>query len=105
MANTHSNQGDTLDITLDYTINGEPITEGLCDEIEVSIGNKQYTLTHNDIVWDNELEKYTLFVGQADTFALGKITEYQVRFKLGTKVVSVPIRKLIIGGSISTKVI
>ncbi len=105
MSNLRNNQGDTLDITLDYTINGEPLTNGLCDEIEVSIGNKQYTLTNGDIVWNSELEKYTLFVGQEDTFALGRIAPYQVRFRIGTKVASVPICKLIIGGSISTQVI
>lgn len=101
----HNNQGDTLDIILDYTINGDPLTEGMCDEIEVSIGDKQYTLTDGDIVWDSELEKYTLFVDQEDTLALQGITEYQVRFKIGTKVASVPISKLLIGNSISTQVI
>lgn len=44
------NAGDTLTLYLDYTVDGEQITEGQFDEIEVSIGSKRYLLTDNEII-------------------------------------------------------
>ena len=55
------NRGDTLYIILDYTVDDAPITEGQFDEIEFSIGNKQYTMTDGDIEWDSDLSKYCLY--------------------------------------------
>ena len=64
------NRGDTIDITLAYTVNGQPIEENQFDEIEVYIGENRYLLTDGDIVWNNEQGMYTLFVDQEDSFKL-----------------------------------
>lgn len=99
------NKGDTIEIVLAYTVDGEPLAQGDFDEIEFSIGTKRYTLTHEDITWDGDLGAYTLFIGQADSFAIGGQASYQVRFKKGSKVVSSNIQHLVLGGTISKKVI
>lgn len=100
------NKGDTLDFELAYTVDGEPIVEGQFAEIEFSIGPKRYTLTDGDITWDNEIEKYILSIGQADSFALGGIADYQIRFKTAAgKVISSSINKFVLGGTISKTVI
>jgi len=99
------NRGDTIDVSLAYTIDGEPITEGQCDEIEVYIGENRYTLTGGDIVWDSAQAKYTIFVDQEDSFKLTQKTEYQVRFKLGAKVISSNIKYMPIGKTLSNEVI
>lgn len=97
------NRGDTLDIVLAYTVDGEPIQEGDFDEIEFSIGSKRYTLTDGDITWD-EGEGYIISIGQEDTLDMGR-AEYQVRFKKGSKVISSSVNTLILGKSISKTVI
>ena len=98
------NRGDTLYIILDYTVDDAPIAEGDFDEIEFSIGNKQYTLTGGDIEWDSDLDKYCLFVDQDDTFAFSNPkTTYQIRLKKGKEVVSDNIKPFIIGKTISNK--
>lgn len=97
------NRGDTLDIVLAYTVDGEPIQEGDFDEIEFSIGSKRYTLTDGDITWD-EGEGYIISIGQEDTIDMGR-AEYQVRFKKGSKVISSSVNTLILGKSISKTVI
>ena len=97
------NRGDTLDIVLAYTVDGEPIQEGDFDEIEFSIGSRRYTLTDGDITWD-EGEGYIISIGQEDTLDMGR-AEYQVRFKKGSKVISSSVNTLILGKSISKTVI
>lgn len=97
------NRGDTLDIVLAYTVDGEPIQEGDFDEIEFSLGSKRYTLTDGDITWD-EGEGYIISIGQEDTLDMGR-AEYQVRFKKGSKVISSSVNTLILGKSISKTVI
>lgn len=99
------NRGDTLDITLNYTINGQPIEQGQFSEIEVYIGENRYTLTGNDIEWDSEQNAYVLFVDQEDSFKLTNKTEYQVRFKIGTRVISSNVKYMAIGKTLSNTVI
>ena len=100
------NKGDTIDITLDYTIDGTPIEDAALDEIEFSIGSKRYTLTNEDFTIDPVTGKYKLFIDQTDAFALGGSSlQYQVRFRKGDVVVSTNIDKLILGGTISSVVI
>ena len=48
MANL-ANKGDTINIYLNYTLDGDPITEGSLDEIEFTIGSHRYTLTGGEI--------------------------------------------------------
>ena len=100
------NKGDTLYIELAYKVDGEPLKQGDWDEIEFSLGNKQYTLTGGDIIWDIELGCYCVFIDQEDTFNLNNIKDsYQIRLKKGREVVSDKIKPFIIGESISRKVI
>lgn len=99
------NRGDTIDVSLAYTIDGEPITEGQFDEIEVYIGENRYTLTDGTVIWDSEQEMYTVFVDQAESFKLTTKTEYQVRFRMGTKVISSNIKYMPIGKVLSNEVI
>lgn len=99
------NRGDTIDIALAYTINGEPITEGQFDEIEVYVGENRYTLTDGDIVWNSEQEMYTIFIDQEDSFKLTTKTEYQTRFKIGVNVISSKIKYMPIGKTLSNEVI
>lgn len=101
-----ANAGDTLNIQLTYTINGEPITEGQFAEIEFCIGTQRYTLTDEDIVWDSDTGYYTIFIGQADSFDLSGNARFQVRFKdTDGEVVSSDEDTIRIGKSISRTVI
>lgn len=98
------NRGDTLYIQLDYTVDDEPLKEGEWDEIEFSFGNKQYSLTNGDIVWDDALEKYCVFIDQEDSFALKNyVTHYQIRLKKDNEVISDNIKPFAIGAVISSK--
>ena len=100
-----ANRGDTLPIILDYTINGIPIEDWNLDEIEFSLGSRQFTLSHEDIVLDPVENKYTLLVGQATSLKLGGQTRYQVRFKKDGEVTSSDIGYIKIGASLSTTTI
>lgn len=97
------NRGDTADIVLDYTVDGEPITEGQFDEIEVYLGNSRYLLSEGAVMWDAEIQKYRVFVNQADSLKFKNPIEYQVRFRIGTKVVSTDTRNKPLGKTISNE--
>ena len=96
------NSGDTIEILLNYTIDGQPIRQGDFDEIEFSIGTMRYTLTGGDIVWDSEQNAYIVNLPQKDTLALAGTNPYQTRLKKDGKVVSSGIKIIKIGESIST---
>ena len=104
------NEGDTLKIILNYTVDGQPIEENQFDEIEFSIGNKRYTLA-SGVTWDSGISKYTIFISQADSFALGTymgrngFVYYQLRLRSGVDVVSTKKKKLFLGDTISDKII
>lgn len=107
------NQGDTSYLYLEYTINDQPITEDMLDDIEVSIGNKQYTVSGGDIIWNANhvcesgfVGCYVLWLDQEDTFTFNQQTEYQVRFKHdGREVASTNVGKMKVGRSISRVVL
>lgn len=99
------NRGDTVQILLQYTVEGEAIQEGEFDEIEFSIGSKRFTLTDGDIVWDSEQEAYTIQLSQEDTIALPGVQKYQVRFKKDGKVISSDIDTVEFGKSISEEIL
>ena len=99
------NKGDAFPIVLDYTVNGTPIEDAELDEIEVTIGGRNFKLTSEDIAIDPVSGKYTLFLTQAITLTLGNGTHYQVRFRKGSAVGSTVIESMKIGASLSTKVI
>lgn len=100
------NKGDTIDITLDYTIDGIPIEDYGLDEIEFCLGEKRYTLTGEDFDTDPVTGKLRIFIDQQAAFDLGTgAIPYQVRFRKGDVVTSTNIAKLSLGSIISTKVI
>lgn len=99
------NKGDTITIYLNYTVDGVPIAENDFDEIEFSIGSKRYTLTGEDIVWDESAGAYKVALSQADTFALGYDSRYQVRLKKDNTVISSGISVLSLGPTISKETI
>ena len=98
------NQGDALYIALDYKVNGESITENQFDEIEFCIGENRYLLSEGQIVWNEDAQKYYIFVNQLETFKLQRNPiEYQLRLRKGEEVISTPVEKLTVGKTISTK--
>ena len=99
------NSGDTIKIVLDYTIDGAPIREGDVDELEFTLGTKRYTLSNNDISWDNSLSAYTVFISQQDSLKLSKRPMYQLRIKIGEDVISSQRNVLILGDSLSKEVL
>lgn len=99
------NKGDALPIVLGYTINGEEITQGQFDEIEFMIGENRYLLSTGDIVWDEDVEHYVVFLEQRESFTLDRVAKCQCRFKLGDRVFSSKIKYLGIGDTMSNEVI
>lgn len=99
------NHGDTLKITLNYRVAGQPIAEGFFDEIEFCLGEKRFTLTEGTVVWDNALEAYTIELTQADTFALNDADKYQLRVKKDTAVASSGQQTITFGPTISRTVL
>lgn len=99
------NKGDTLYIILDYTINGVPIEEMGLDEIEFIIGRKSFKLSEDEITVDEATGKYAVAIGQADTFALGGTSDFQVRFKKDGEVTSTDVDTIRLGKTLSKEVI
>lgn len=98
-------QGDSTDIALKYLINGAPITEGMCDEMEFYFYNKRYTLSGGDIIWNSNDEAYVISLTQEQTFALPSSVSYQLRVRIGKKVGSSKKKNIRIGDVISREVI
>lgn len=99
------NKGDTVNVILDFTLDGEPIKPGDFDEIEFTFGNKQYTLTDGGVTFDAEEGVFKVFISQADSLALPDVFEYQVRFKKGIDVYSTRTQKAVLGKTLSSTVI
>ena len=107
------NKGDTLDIILDYQVNGEDITERQFDEIELQLEKEKdcwqvkLLLSKGDIVWDAELNKYVARLNQEDTFKFInlKSIKYQLRLLDGHNVFSSEISSFAIGDVLSRKVL
>lgn len=97
--------GDTLDIILLYTVNGEPITEGSVDELEFTFGKNSYTLSGGRIYWNDAEQHYAVSLSQEETFALPNTVEYQLRVKKDDEVGGSEIEYLKIHGTISKKVL
>ena len=105
---TKINNGDALWLMLDYTVgeNNTPLEDFDFDDIEFSLGEKQYLFSAGDIVKDSNTGKYCLYVSQEDTFDLVlNVSHYQIRIKQGDLVFSDDIRKFVVGDSISDEVI
>lgn len=99
------NQGDTISILLDYTIDDVSLVEYEPDEIEFYIGGNRYTLTGGDIAYDTVEEKYAVRIEQSESFEFSNVTKYQIRIQKGGNVVSSGIQRMLIGASISRTVI
>lgn len=104
MANL-ANKGDTINIYLNYTLDGNPILEGDLDEIEFTIGSNRYTLTGGDIVWDDNASLYMVKMPQQDTFNLKSTTRYQLRVRQGDDVGSTDVEEADLGDVLSKVVI
>lgn len=99
------NRGDTANVVLNFTLDGDPIRPGDFDEIEFTFGEKQYTMTGGDITYDADAQTYGVFISQADSLALPDVFEYQVRFKKGIDVYSTRTQKAVLGKTLSSTVI
>lgn len=101
------NRGDTITISLGYTINDQPISLNQFEEIEFQInteGNsfsRKYLLSKGGIYWDQEEEKYKVDIQESESFKFTNTIEYQARFFDGTNVVSSSIGTMNIGDVLS----
>lgn len=105
MANITIRHGDSLDIVLGYTVNGETIYEGDCEELEFYFGGNRYTLTGGTITWSATDSAYMISLSQEDTFSLPDIVAYQLRVKKDEKVGASEIELINIGKVISQEVL
>ena len=96
------NRGDTANVVLNFTLDGDPIRPGDFDEIEFTFGEKQYTMTGGDITYDADAQAYCVFISQADSLALPDVFEYQARFRKGTEVYSMKAQKGALGKTLSS---
>lgn len=100
-----ANKGDTINIYLNYTLDGNPILEGDLDEIEFTMGSHRYTLTDGDIVWDDNAQLYMVKMPQEDTFDLKSTTRYQLRVRKDNDVGSTDVEESELGDVLSKVVI
>lgn len=112
------NKGDTLQITLNYTINGTPLEKDAYDDIELQLNSQSGTnsvkllLSAGDISYDDSTSKYKTFLSQSQTFKLKQSAlnetsdiEYQLRILIGTKVISSSVGTFTLGPVLSKKVL
>lgn len=100
-----SNKGDTLEVLLDFTVDGIPLEEYGADEIEFCMGQYRYTLSGGDIELDPQSGKYSVLINQEQTFNMDYITAYQVRVLKNDRVGSLDIQKIPLGDTLSTTVL
>ena len=73
-----ANRGDTIDLILNISIDGNPIEEGYADDIEIQFNYQSETasvkklLSNEDIYWSETQGKYALRLSQKDTFRLSE---------------------------------
>lgn len=106
------NKGDTLDIVIDYTIDGDAFTKDQFQEIELQFENQydsskyvKLLLSNGDITWDEEAGKYVTALTQEQTFRLSPACNYQLRVLVDDVVVSSEIGTMTIGDTLSRKVL
>lgn len=116
------NRGDTAYLMLNYTINGDPLTEGAYQEIELQINNQFKTnnikklLSKGDILWgtltytEGNVEKtftgYYARLSQEETFSLtdGE-SEVQLRILVNDEVGSSAVSSVSFGNVLSRAVL
>ena len=100
------NKGDTIKIILNYTVDGEPITESFDGEIEFTIADKRYLKSTGWVYWDDTERAFCVSIPQSDSLSLPKASKYQVRFRNSEgAVVSSGIETLALGDVLSRKTI
>lgn len=117
------NRGDTAFLMLNYTLNGDPLTEGSYQEIELqlnpqgnamsvkkllSLGEIQWgTVTYEDEHGDEQtFTGYYAFLTQEETFALRNGTNrVQLRILVNDEVGSSAISNVSLGEVLSSKVL
>jgi len=105
--------GDTICLKLDYKIDGEDITQGSCDEMELQLNKDSSAkslkklLSNGDIVWTTvgDFTGYCVFLTQSETFALGNSVQAQLRIKKGDEVGSSPETAINLDSVLSSKVL
>ena len=116
------NRGDTAYLMLNYTINGDALTEGAYDEIELQINNEfkdnsiKKLLSKGDIRWgtltytEGETEKtftgYYARLSQEETFSLSNgASEVQLRILINEEVGSSAVTSVSFGNVLSRAVL
>lgn len=70
------NRGDANTIILNINVNTQPIPENFADEIELtfnpqnSLHSVRKTKKDGTIIWNDELNKFTCYLSQEDTYKL-----------------------------------
>lgn len=113
-----SNKGDTLQLTLNYTLNGNALEKDAYDDMELQLNSQsgsnsvKLLLSNGDIGYDESSSKYKAFLSQAQTFKLKQSElnedseiEYQLRILIGTKVISSGVSTFTLGPVLSKKVL
>lgn len=117
------NRGDTAYLLLNYTLNGEPLEEGIYQEIELQI-NEQGGLSaikklysQGDIFWSDQFtyndkgtvktfEGYVCGLTQEETFRLSHgVSEVQLRIMINEEVGSSAYSEVDVGKALSEKVL
>lgn len=116
------NRGDTSYLMLNYSINGNPLSEGDYEEIELTINEQssfrcvKKLLSEGEIVWgtmnyiENDEEKtftgYYVHLSQEETFKLGKgANEVQIRILDNNEVGSSAVSTIDLGRVLSNEVL
>lgn len=121
------NRGDTTYLLLDCTLNGDPIEDGQCEEIEVQINPEdsfrsvKKLLSKGEIVYMTDMEYetkegdewvtktftgYVCALSQQDTFKIAKgESDFQIRALYNGEVGSTDLIPKDIGDSLSTEVL
>lgn len=92
--NKFANRGDTIMITLDYTLDDVPLKKDAYDEIELQIGKDgirnsvKLLMSKGEIKYDTKINKYVAFLDQEATFKLREDSCYQLRIKVGAETVA-----------------
>ena len=112
------NRGDTIDLMLNYQLNGEDLKEGAYDEIELQINNESSSkaikklLSNGGIVWKTvtydggTFTGYVVELDQNETFSLNAgPSTVQLRIKMNNEVGSSENSTFTLGNVLSKKIL
>lgn len=106
------NRGDAQIISLSINIDGEPISEGYADDIELTFNAQsgahcvKKKLKNGTIAWDAANNRYAAYLSQEDTFrfTVGD-NKWQLRLLKGNIVISTQFGTLSVGDANSKEVL